>query len=173
MKITMILVLSCGLGSLPTLAAGQPASEAAPAPNTMSAHRLRLANADGEAKQFNQQISLVTEGVLGTVNVLRELDVKTWTNRVKVTCTGGSNPEATIDGSGAYLQPQGNTVVLTYTLPGLRTVSSLAIAHEHGGPERLGLEGSADAGKTWFDIGKVAHGLKVFKPVKVNALCGY
>ena len=113
---------------------------------------------------------LVKDGLLGTVNVLRELDVKTWSNLVKVTCTGGSNPEATIDGSGACLQPKADSVVLTYTLPGPRTVSSLAIAHASGGPGRLTLEGSSDGGKTWFEIFKVSKWLKVFKPVQVNAL---
>ena len=51
---------------------------------------------------------LVKDGLLGTVNVLRELDVKTWTNRVTVTSNaagGDSKPEDTIDGSAkCFLQ---------------------------------------------------------------------
>ena len=37
------------------------------------------------ARAGESERSMVKQGVLGTVNVLRELDVKTWTNRVTVT----------------------------------------------------------------------------------------
>jgi len=43
----------------------------------------RLPASAGESGDLDPEASLVKEGVLGTVNVLRELDVKTWTNRVR------------------------------------------------------------------------------------------
>jgi len=127
---------------------------------------------------------LVKDGLLGTVNVLRELDVKTWTNRVRVTSnvTGGgdSKPADTIDGSAKCFRPNvdpSKPLVLTFTLPGLRTVSSLAIAYEYEGndaPAEVQLEGSADGGTTWFKVFKSkarkSEFLKCFKPAKVNAL---
>jgi hypothetical protein len=129
---------------------------------------------------MQREMTMVKEGVLGTVNVLRELDVKTWTNRVTVTSNveGNNNtqPDATIGGSSGFFDPKvdpSKPLVLTYTLPGLRTVSSLAISYrgDDEGPERLRLEGSTDAGKTWFAVFDIrAKGLKCFKPVKVNAL---
>jgi hypothetical protein len=39
----------------------------------------------GESGDSDHERPLVQEGVLGTVNALRELDVKTWTNRVRAT----------------------------------------------------------------------------------------
>ena len=59
----------------------------------------RLAVLAGESGDIDHERSLVKQGVLGTVNVLRELDVKTWTNRVTVTSNVegfNSKPEATI-----------------------------------------------------------------------------
>ena len=127
---------------------------------------------------------LVKEGLLGTVNVLRELDVKTWTNRVTVTSNaaggGDTKPADTIDGSAKYFQPNvdpSKPLVLTYTLPGLRTVSSLAIAYEYeanDAPAEVQLEGSSDGGTTWFKVfrskARKSEYLKCFKPVQVSAL---
>ena len=53
----------------------------------------------GESGDIDHERSLLKQGVLGTVNVLRELDVKAWTNRVTVTSNVegvNSKPEATI-----------------------------------------------------------------------------
>ena len=64
-------------------------------------------------------------------------------------------------------------MILTYMLPGLRTVSSLAICYrgDDEGPARLRLEGSADAGQSWFRVFDIrGKGVKCFKPAKVNAL---
>ena len=58
MKTVLKLALLFGLGSLPALA--------------------------GESGHLDKEAPLVKDGVLGTVNVLRELDVKTGKNRVKV-----------------------------------------------------------------------------------------
>ena len=127
---------------------------------------------------------LVKEGLLGTVNVLRDLDIKTWTNRVTVTSNvaggGDSKPEDTIDGSAKCFRPNvdpSKPLVLTYTLPGLRTVSSLAIAYESEGndaPAEVQLEGSADGRTTWFKVFKSkarkSDFLKCFKPMKVNQM---
>jgi hypothetical protein len=138
----------------------------------------------GESGDTDHERPLVQQGVLGTVNVLRELDVKTWTNRVTVTSNvegrNNSKPEDTIDGSGKTFHPQVDKVkplVLTYMLPGPRTVSSLAIAYGDGGsdaPAQVQLEGSSDGGKTWFEVFKSkarkSDFLKCFKPAKVNAL---
>ena len=140
-----------------------------------------LANDSGE-QDYDKH--LVKEGILGTVNVLRELDVKTWTNRVTVTSNvpggGDSKPEDTIDGSAKCFRPKvdpSKPLVLHYMLPGLRTVSSLAIAYEYEGndaPAEVQLEGSADGGTTWFKVFKSkarkSEFLKCFKPAKVNAL---
>ena len=49
----------------------------------------------GEPADLDQEAALLKDGVLGTVNVLRELDVKTWTNCVMVASNvtgGGSKP---------------------------------------------------------------------------------
>ncbi len=127
---------------------------------------------------------LVKEGLLGTVNVLRELDIKTWANRITVTSNvaggGDSKPEDTIDGSAKCFKPSVDPLkplVLSYTLPGLRTVSSLAIAYEYEGndaPAEVQLEGSSDGGTTWFKVFKSkarkSEFLKCFKPVQANAL---
>ncbi len=142
-----------------------------------------LAFADDEGEQDTDK-KLVKAGLLGTVNVLRELDVKTWTNRVTVTSNvaggGDSKPEDTIDGSAKCFRPNvdpSKPLVLTYALPGLKTVSSLAIAYEYeanDAPAAVQLEGSSDGGTTWFQVfkGKARKSefLKCFKPVKVNAL---
>ena len=67
-------------------------------------------------------------------------------------------------------------LILTYTLPGRRTVSSLVIAcpdHGQDSPSAIRLEGSTDGGKTWFEAYKssrLPYQVKIFKPVKVNAL---
>jgi hypothetical protein len=140
----------------------------------------------GESGDTDHERPLVQQGVLGTVNVLRELDVKTWTNRV--TATGnldfspdwfGGPADFTIDGSGRPYNPRmtSGISVITYTLPGLRTVSSVVICYEDAGndaPDTVRLEGSADGGKTWFEVFKSkarkCEFLKCFKPAKVNAL---
>ena len=136
----------------------------------------------GESADQDSEAPLVKDGVLGTVNVLRELDVKTWTNRVTVTSNvagdHNSKPEDTIDGSGKMFSPEASkpVTILTYTLPGLRTVSSLAVTYWRSQcPETLRLEGSGDGGKTWFELIKSKPRrmdvfLKCFKPAKVNAL---
>jgi hypothetical protein len=161
MKTTVILFLLLALCSLSALAAGQLDGDAAQMKGRMSAHMQALGNADGEALRMQSEMSMVKEGLLGTVNVLRELDVKTWTNRVTVTSNVEGNnttkPDATMGGSSGFFDPKvdpSKPVVLTYTLPGLRIVSSLAICYrgDDAGPERLRLEGSADAGKTWFPV---------------------
>ncbi len=68
----------------------------------------RLALADDSGEQDYDK-HLVKDGLLGTVNVLRELDVKTWTNRVTVTSNvaggGDSKPRDTIDGSARCFRP--------------------------------------------------------------------
>jgi len=90
---------------------------------------------------------------------------------------GTGNGGDTIDGSGKTLQPKQDgsaPLVLTYALPSPRTVSSLVIAYEGGPAESVGLEGSADGGKTWFKVFKSqafkTDFLKCFKPVTANAL---
>jgi hypothetical protein len=91
--------------------------------------------------------------------------------------SGTGTAAETIDGSGNSLQPRQEgsaSLVLAYALPGLRTVSSLAIAGM-GRPEAVTLEGSADGGQTWFVVFKskafrTSAGLKGFKPAKVNRL---
>jgi len=149
LKTILALVLLFGLGGRPALAGEQLDGEAAQMKGKMSAHMRALGNADGEALRMQREMSMVKEGLVGTVNVLREMDVKTWTNRVKVTCNveGNNNtqPDATIGGSSGYFDPKvdrSKPVVLTYTLPGLRTVSSLAICYrgDDEGPARLRLE---------------------------------
>ena len=137
----------------------------------------------GETEQVDHERPLVQQGVLGTVNVLRELDVKTWTNRVTVTSNAGSRdskPEDTVDGSGRIFRPNvdpSKPLVLTYTLPGLRTVSSLVIAYEYApndAPAAVRLEGSSDGGRIWFEVFKSrprkGEFLKCFKPGRVNML---
>ncbi len=180
MKTTVTLMLLSALAGVSAPAAGQQAGEAAQVKGKMSAHMRALGKEDGEALQMQSQMSMVKEGLLGTVNVLRELDIKTWTNRVTVTSNvegkNNTTPDATMGGSSGYFDPNVDSskpVVLTYTLPGLRSVSSLAISYrgDEEGPERLRLEGSADAGKAWFPVFDIrSKGLKCFKPVKVNAL---
>jgi hypothetical protein len=176
--LTFSLLLS--LGSLPTLTAERQDGDAPQLKGKMAAHMKALGNADGEARHMQGEMSLVKEGLLGTVNVLREMDLKAWTNRVTVSSNvegkNNTTPDATIGGSSGYFDPKADPsqpVVLTYTLPCLRTVSSLAICYrgDSEGPERLRLEGSTDAGQTWFPIFDIrGKGLKCFKPVKVNAL---
>jgi hypothetical protein len=137
----------------------------------------------GETEQVDHERPLVQQGVLGTVNVLRELNVKAWTNRVTVTSNAGgrdSKPEDTVDGSGKIFRPNldpSKPFVLTYSLPGLRTVSSLVIAYEYApndAPTAVRLEGSSDGGQTWFEVfrskPRKTEFLKCFKPVKVNML---
>ena len=45
-----------------------------------------------ESETIDHERPLVQQGVLGTMNVLRELDVKTWTNRVTVTSSLSGSP---------------------------------------------------------------------------------
>ena len=180
MKTKMKLMLLSALVGLPTLAAERQDGDAAQVKGKMSAHMRALGKEDGEALHMQGEMSLVKEGLLGTVNVLREFDLKTWTNLVTVASNvegkNNTKPDATMGGSSGYFDPKVDPsmpVVLTYTLPGLRTVSSLAICYrgDSEGPARLRLEGSTDAGQTWFPIFEIrAKGLKCFKPVKVNAL---
>jgi hypothetical protein len=176
----LLLGLCCVRSSLPALAGEPQAGEAVQMKGKMSAHMRALGDGDGESLHMQGEMSLVKEGLLGTLNVLRELDLKTWTNLVKVTSNvegkNNTKPDATIGGSSGFFDPNvdpSKPVVLTYTLPGLRTVSSLAICYlgDDEGPQRLRLEGSADAGQTWFPVFDMrAKGLKCFKPVRVNAL---
>ena len=160
MRTVLTLALLFGLGSLPALADDSGADPEAP---------------------------LVKDGLLGTVNVLRELDVKTGKNRVMIegdykfsTDWGGGPVESTIDGSGLSYLPATDPKhwVVTYKLPGPRTVLSLVIAYDgrnYTAPDTVLLEGSADGGKTWFVVFKSKlwnkdFFLKCFKPAKVNAL---
>jgi len=137
---------------------------------------------------LDKERRLVKDGVLGTVNVLRELDVTTWKNRVTVKGKEadfsrdwwGGPVECTIDGSGMAYLPAKNPEhwTATYTLPGLRTVSSLAIAYQcraGQAPDTIRLEGSGDGGKTWSEVFKSKPRqesvfVKCFKPAKVNML---
>jgi len=138
-----------------------------------------------EGETIDHERPLVKDGVLGTVNVLREMDVKTGKNRVTVegnykfsTDWFGGPIESTIDGSPIpynvriSLDPE----IITYTLPGLRTISSFAIQYWEGedAAEIVRLEGSADGGKTWTELFKSkprkTDFLKCFKPAKVNQL---
>ncbi len=139
-----------------------------------------------ENEQIDHELPFIKDGVLGTVNVLREIDVKTGKNRVKAQGAAefsrdwnGGPAESTIDGGGvSYLQAKNTEPwVVTYTLPGLRTVSSIVIEYYGRGsesPETVRLEGSADGGKTWYQVFKSkppkVDVLKCFKPAKVNAL---
>lgn len=134
-----------------------------------------------ESGDKDHELPLVRAGVLGTVNVLRDLDPKTFANRVTVACNEpgrAGKPELVIDGGGDFFTPAADkTCVLTFTLPAARTVSSLAVAYEyaaHDVPELVWLEGSADGGKTWFDVCKVRprqHDVvKVFKPATADRL---
>ena len=143
----------------------------------------------GESGDSDHERPLVKEGVLGTINVLRELEVKTWTNRVTATAGGlgfsldwGGGPvDSTFDGGATSYLPKSSSDpwVVTYRLPGLRTVSSLVVQYADRGsvaPDTLGLEGSADGGRTWWELFRRVHPresghvTKCFKPAKVNAL---
>ncbi len=137
-----------------------------------------------ESERIDHEAPLVKDGVLGTMNVLRELDPTTRTNRVTVSANveglSGSKPEDTMDGSGKYFRPKvdpAKPLVLTYALPGPRTVSSLAISYFEADVDAAAsvrLEGSADGGKTWSRLfesqARKKQFLKCFKPAKVNAL---
>ena len=69
------------------------------------------------------------QGVLGTVNVLRELTVDTWTNRVTATAAspdfspdwGGGPVAGTIDGGAVSDLPKkpSDSWIFTYRLPSL------------------------------------------------------
>jgi hypothetical protein len=160
LKTVLALALLFGLGNVPALAE--------------------------ENEQVDHELPLVKDGVLGTVNVLRELDVKTGKNRVTVKGAAdfsrdwcGGPAECTIDGGAVSYLPAKNSEpwVVTYTLPGLRTVSSLVIFYAGRGgepPDMVRLEGSVDGGTTWFAVFKSKSWktdfLKCFKPAKVNAL---
>ncbi|MEI6234438.1 MAG: hypothetical protein WCT04_15405 [Planctomycetota bacterium] len=138
-----------------------------------------------ESGHRDHEAPLVKDGVLGTVNVLRELDVKTGKNRVTVegnykfaTDWFGGPVESTIDGSAIpyNIRVASDPEVITYTLPGLRTVSSLVIQYWEGqdAAETVRLEGSPDGGKSWTELLKSkprkTDFLKCFKPAKVNQL---
>jgi len=69
MKTTVTLILLLALGSLPALS-GEPPGQ------------VSELNVEG---RLDHEGRLVKDGVLGTVNVLRDLDVKTWANRVRAT----------------------------------------------------------------------------------------
>jgi hypothetical protein len=160
MKRTVTLMLLLALGGVPALAE--------------------------ENEQIDHELPLIKDGVLGTVNVLREMDVKTGKNLVTVKGAAefshdwnGGPAESTIDGGAVSYRQAKNTEpwVVTYALPALRTVSSIAI--EYMGrtepPDTVRLEGSVDGGKTWFNVfksrpPKTDFFLKCFKPAKVNAL---
>ncbi len=167
MRTALTLTFLFGLGSLPALSQ--------------------------ESGDKDHERSLVKEGLLGTVNVLRELDPRTFENRVKVTSNAksivrksadgevqGADVTDTIDGSMKWFGPQveaGTPFILTYTLAGMRTVSSLLIFYMDAGvdaPESVRLEGSADGGNSWADIfrskARKTNFLKVYKPVNVNML---
>jgi hypothetical protein len=139
----------------------------------------------GESGHLDHEAALVKDGVLGTVNVLRELDIKTGKNRVTVesnykfsTDWYGGPVESTIDGSAIpyTVHIASDPEIITYILPGLRTVSSLKIQYWEGddAAEPVRLEGSADGGKTWTELLKSkprkTDFLKCFKPAKVNQL---
>ncbi len=133
------------------------------------------------------------ESFLGTVNVLREFGVNSTTNLVTAAANFKGRPKGdeeesdysvsnTIDGSGRYYHPTmtSDTSIITYTLPGLRTVSSLGRSSIHSGqssdsPKKVRLEGSADEGKTWFDLIRCntqcqGEFEKRFPPATVNRL---
>ena len=137
-----------------------------------------------ESGDVDHERKLVEQGVLGTVNVLRELDPRAFTNRVTVTSNvhglNGTVPEDTIDGSGKLFQPKVSSsepLVLTYTLPSLRTVSSVVIAYLYAGmydaPASVRLERSTNSGKTWIKVfdsaARKTTFTKVFPPVLANA----
>jgi len=160
MKRTVTLMLLLALGGLPAFAE------------------------DNEA--IDHELPLIKDGLMGTVNVLRELDAKTGKNLVTVKGAAefsrdwnGGPAESTIDGGAVSYRQAKNTEpwVVTYTLPGLRTVSSIAIEYMGRAepPDTVRLEGSVDGGKTWFvvfksKLWKTDFFLKCFKPAKVNAL---
>ncbi len=138
-----------------------------------------------ESGHRDHEAPLVKDGVLGTVNVLRELDVKTGKNRVTVESNDkftadwfGGPVESTIDGSAIpyNIRVASGPEVITYVLPGLRTVSSLVIQYwePQDAAETVRLEGSADSGKSWTELMKSkprkTDFLKCFKPAEVNQL---
>jgi hypothetical protein len=140
-----------------------------------------------ENETIDHELPLVKDGVLGTINVLRELDAKTGKNRVTVEGNAdfsrewaGGPIECTIDGSGMSYLPAKHSEpwVAIYKLPGVRTVSSLVIAydgHNYTVPDTVRLEGSGDGGKTWFEMLKTrprdqSMFVKCFKPAKVTGL---
>lgn len=144
--------------------------------------QLILAAESGDA---DHEVKLVEQGVLGVVNVLRELDSNSFTNRVIVSSNveglHGSRPEDTIDGSGKLFQPKvgpSEPVALTYHLPGPRTVSSVVISFLYGGmldaPGSVRLERSTDGGQTWVKVfdssARKSTFRKVFPPVEASAL---
>ena len=140
-----------------------------------------LAQHSTESGHDDRELPLVEAGVLGTINVLRDLDPKTFANRVTVECNApgaAGKPEFTIDGGGDSFTPTANKpCVLTFALPAVQTVSSLAVAYEYAPsdvPNAVLLEGSADSGKTWAPLCKVwprqRDVVKAFKPAKADRL---
>jgi len=136
-----------------------------------------------ESSHQDSELDDVRAGVLGTVNVLRELDARNANNLViaaaNVPGTAGSTVTETIDGSAKGFYPTVNAatpLVITYTLPAVRTVASLVIAFESGGdaPATVILEGSTDGGRSWARVfnsrPRKTDFTKFFAPVAVNAL---
>jgi hypothetical protein len=123
--------------------------------------------------------SLTARKTLSKLTIDGKLDEAVWSLPMTASklLSGTGTAAETIDGSGNSLQPKQDgsaSLVLAYALPGLRTVSSLAIAGM-GRPDGVSLEGSADGGQTWFVVFKskafrTSAGLKGFKPAKVDRL---
>ena len=128
--------------------------------------------------------AVTAKRTLSKLTIDGKLDEAVWslpTTACKLLSGTGTAAE-TIDGSGKALEPKqdGSTpLVLTYSLPGPRTVSSLVIAYvDYTGsdtPATVRLEGSADGGRTWRKVcesrpSKTGYFTKCFKPVTVNQL---
>lgn len=136
-----------------------------------------------ESADQDKEQDAVRQGALGTINVLRDLDPRTFVNRVVATCNVAgekSTPADTIDGSGTIFRPKiaaTAPLVFIYTLPGMRTVSSLAICYGYAhndAPAFVALEGSSDGGRSWTPVfrakARKTEFIKAFTPVAVNAL---
>jgi hypothetical protein len=132
-----------------------------------------------EAAAAPPATAVTAKKALSKVTIDGKLDEPAWSLPMTAgkLLSGTGNGGDTIDGSGKSLQPKQDgaaPLVLTYALPSLRTVSSLAVACM-GGPDAVSLEGSADGGKTWFEVFRskafrTSAGLQGFKPAKVNML---
>jgi hypothetical protein len=138
-----------------------------------------------ESGNHDHELEFVKAGVLGTVNVLRELDpASSFRNLVSVESNvmgkDSTIPLNTIDGSAKGFRPVVDSttpVIFTYMLPSRKVVSSLVISYEEplsDFPKMVRLEGTEDSGQTWFEVfhckARRGNFIKFFQPVNVNGL---